>query len=79
MRTQDVVTISREWNNPQIHITVDVYGIALQMGMGDFIAALVEEMGNPTLLVSKAQLAAKPDLAKQAVIEKVKAESVKVM
>lgn len=79
MKEKEVVVISRNWNNPSISIKVTLDGISLATDLNDFMAALVEEMGNPTMLVTKAQLAARIELARAAVVEKIKAESVKVM
>lgn len=50
------VVISRHWNNPAISVSVDLDGIALSMGLADFLDAVAQEMGNPTLLVTQAML-----------------------
>lgn len=41
------VTICREWNNPQIHITVSNKDIALEMTLDDFLIALADEAAEP--------------------------------
>lgn len=50
------VVISRHWKNPAISVSVDLDGIALSMGLADFLDAVAQEMGNPTLLVTQAML-----------------------
>jgi hypothetical protein len=79
MKEKEVVVISRNWNNPSINIKVTLEGISLETSLMDYMAALVEEIGNPTMLVTKAQLATRLEAARVAVVEKIKAESVKVM
>ena len=79
MIDRDVVVISREWSKPEIKIQVNSNGIALAISLDDFVTALAAEVGSPTLLLTKAQLAAKMDFAKQVVLEKVKQESKQVM
>lgn len=64
------VVISRDWDNPQINIDITDESIGIKMRLDDFIPALVAELdaaalvagmvteiGNPTTLVTKAQLA----------------------
>lgn len=48
------VTILRKWNNPQIAITVEDTGIALEMSLDDFLLALADEVAEP--LVQSAAL-----------------------
>ena len=79
MIDKDVVVISREWANPEIRIQVNANGIALGISLDDFMAAVADEVGNPTLMLTKAQLATKMQAAKGVVLEKVKAESKRVM
>ena len=41
------VTICREWNNPQIKITVSNKNISLEMTLDDFLIALADEAAEP--------------------------------
>lgn len=66
------VIISRYWNNPKINYLVTDKEITMVTQLNDFITALATEVGNPTLLITKAQLEAKLKLASAAVCEKIK-------
>lgn len=50
------VVISRKWAKPQIEAFVTDTEVGSSMALEDFLAALVEEMGAPTMLMTKAQL-----------------------
>ena len=43
----ETVTICREWNNPQIRITVNNQLISLEMSLDDFLLALADEAAEP--------------------------------
>lgn len=53
---KEVVLISRNWDNPEIKITVTDKGISIEMSLTDFITAVSEETGNPTLMFTTEQL-----------------------
>ena len=53
------VIVARKWHNPEIVISVTADGIAIAIPLVDFIQALAVELGNPALLLTKAQLLAK--------------------
>ena len=58
-----VVVISRQWHRPEIKATISDSSVGVEMGLEDFLQAFVVELaagiGNPTLLVTKAQLLSK--------------------
>jgi hypothetical protein len=45
------VVISRHWNNPNISYTVLREGIEIQMDLDEYLLAMVEEIGNPAILM----------------------------
>ena len=75
----EYVTISRHWRKPEIHTTVTTKEIALSIKLEDYLSALVEELGSPWSIMTKAQLAEKLRVASATVVSKVKRESTKVM
>jgi hypothetical protein len=68
--------VSRKWNNPTINITMNSKEIALEMDAKEFLGTLVEIVGNPTFLVTKAQHLSKLNEAMEQVVEEVKRASV---
>lgn len=72
-----LVTVSRKWNNPQIEITVNNLEINLSISMDDFVQALLEEFGNPALVVTKGQFSSRLRQSVERVITGVKEESIK--
>lgn len=74
-----VVVVSRTWPDTAIRIDVTDIGIGISMSLVDFIAALATEAGNPTLLLTGAQLKGRLDKAAAAVCDAMKAETAKVM
>jgi hypothetical protein len=53
------IVVSRKWNSPDIEAFVSVEEIGAACSVPDFISILTDEVGNPTLLVTKAALKAK--------------------
>jgi len=53
------IVVSRKWANPTIEAFYDIEGVGSACSVSDFLDVLVEEVGNPTLLVTKAALRAK--------------------
>jgi hypothetical protein len=47
----DKVVISRHWNNPQISYSIAPEGINVQTKLDDYLVAMVEEIGNPAILL----------------------------
>lgn len=74
-----VVVVSRYWDNPDIQVTVTDRGIGIEMLIEDYVAALAAEMGNPTTLVTRAQLKERMLAAASEVIRKMKQATNKVM
>jgi hypothetical protein len=73
---KSVLTISREWHNPQIKTTITNQAISLEMSIEDFEKALVAELGKIHVTMSMDKKIKK---AIQAVIDGVKQESAKVV
>lgn len=72
-----LVTVSRKWNNPRIEIVVNNVEINLSISMEDFVQALLEEFGNPALVVTRGQFSSRLRQSVERVIAGVKEESVK--
>ena len=53
------IVVSRKWNNPTIEAFYNSEDVGAACSVSDFIDVLIEEVGNPTLLVTKAALKAK--------------------
>jgi hypothetical protein len=53
---KQVVTISRKWNNPEIMAFMDDVEVGAQVGLSDFVEAMVRVMGSPTMILTKKQL-----------------------
>jgi hypothetical protein len=68
------VVISRYWHKPEISILVKD-GISLEIGLEDYLKAVVAEMGNPTTLFTRAQLERRLLDAGRAANEKIKEAS----
>lgn len=73
----DALTISRNWHEPTIQHTVNLESIGLTISLEDFVRALKEELGSPTMIITKAQLSIRMDAAIARVISKIKEESIK--
>lgn len=76
---KEVVTVSRLWHGPQIKASISAEGIALAMSLEDFQEALLAELGNPTTLLTRAQLRTKIETAFANIVDGIKAESAKVV
>lgn len=53
------VIVSRKWKHPSIEAFMSMEEIGAKMSIEDVLVALVEEMGNPTMMITKAQLLAR--------------------
>jgi hypothetical protein len=78
-KTETKLVIRRQWNNPVIEVFISKDEVGLKMNLNDFIHALVEEVGNPTFIVTKNGL--KKRLLEKAdwVLTNVKQESARVV
>jgi hypothetical protein len=68
------LVISRHWDNPQISYQIARDGIEINMELDEYLLALVEEIGNPAimLLLTKNRLLQLLRDKSQVVCEKVK-------
>jgi len=71
--------ISRHWNNPQIHVHVNQDKIELITSTEDFVRAIVDELGEQPLLMTRKMLQSRVMSATIAVLEKIKIASAQVM
>lgn len=76
---KDVVVISREWHNPNIRMVVNPKGINISMSVDDFIMALAEEVGSPTMILTRVAFLKKLQASSFTVLDGMKRESKKVM
>jgi len=78
MLKSKIVTL-RRWDNPAVQTFLDTKTIGASMDLTDFIDALVEEMGNPATLLTKAQLKQKLETASTAVIAELKKSTASIV
>lgn len=77
---KQLVVISRAWaRDAPITISVIDTEIAVSMPLNAFIDAVVEEAGNPAMLMTMAGMRARLEKAASTVCEKMKRETGKVM
>ena len=50
------VIVSRKWKQPEVTTFVDVEQVGSSITLDDYLISLTEEIGNPTMIVSKAAL-----------------------
>lgn len=74
-----IVVVSRHWNRPDITAFVSETVVGAQMSLPQFIESLVEQTGNPAMVMTKAQLAAKLKAAADVVIDEMKKSTAKVV
>lgn len=79
MTDKKFVVVSRKWNSPQIEVAVSTEGIAISIPLTDFLKAVVQEIGNPTFLVTQVQLLAKLQVASDLVCTELKSTTKQVM
>ena len=73
------VTISRQWNHPQIRITLDDDEINIKMQLTDFLHALKQEIGKVTWTFKKESFDQQFDNAVNNVLTSMKRETSKVV
>lgn len=73
-----VITVSRKWNNPTIAAFVDTHEVGATMYLDEFIDSLLEEIGSPTFIMTKAQLASKVKTAATTIVDEMKRATVNV-
>lgn len=69
---KSVTIVSRKWNNPTIEAFMTIEEIGAVMSVDDVLVSMVEEMGNPTMMMTKKQLLAKMQAAWEAVSKEIK-------
>jgi hypothetical protein len=66
------VVVGRKWHKPDIYTRLDKEGIDLQMELDDFVLALLDELGSPTMIMTRAQLKARVHQAVEKVVSGIK-------
>lgn len=74
-----IIVISREWNNPQIEISVTDVNISIKLSLPDFIDAITQEIAHPIKVYTKKGLREQIVLAAESVCEKMKLATTRVM
>jgi hypothetical protein len=69
---KEVAVISRKWKNPQIDVFITDIEVGARMDLIPFLDALCEQVGNPTLMVTKQQLFNKLQAASVEVLREMK-------
>ena len=72
---KNTLVISRHWDNPKINVFVTTKGIQIETSLEDFLFALTQEAGNPTMLITKGMLLSALQGASSAALEKIKEAS----
>lgn len=70
------IVVSRKWNSPNIELFLDSDEIGIKISVVDFLDALVIEVGNPTLLVTKNALRLKLEDATNKIVAEMKNQTV---
>lgn len=76
---KEKVTVSRQWHHPEINIFVDTGCVGAGMSLQDFIKAMSDEVGNPTMLVTKTQLNIALNQAAERVIQEMKKKTAEIV
>lgn len=70
------IVVSRKWNNPEVTAFMENNEVGAKISLDDFINAVVEEVGNPTSLVTKQALKNRLIIASSEVIKEMKKQTV---
>jgi hypothetical protein len=73
------VVISRHWESPNISITVNEEKIEVMCKLDDFVNALCDEIGSPSLMFSRKTLRRRAFASMVMAIEKIKQATIQVM
>ena len=76
---KEKVIVSRKWRNPEIRAYATKEEVGAEIDLTAFLDSIVEEIGNPTMLVTKAALRAKLEVAKDAVLKEMKETTTQVV
>lgn len=69
---KSVAIVSRKWNNPTIEAFMTISEIGAVMDVQDVLVSMVEEIGNPTMMMTKKQLLTKMQAAWEVVQKEIK-------
>jgi hypothetical protein len=75
---KETLIVSRQWNCPAIRVFMNQKEVGAEMDIKEFLEALVENVGNPTFLVTKAQMLNKLNEAAEAVIVEMKRATIHI-
>ena len=70
------IVVSRKWNNPNVTAFMENNEVGDKISLDDFINAVVEEIGNPTSLVTKQALRNRLIIASSEVVKEMKKQTV---
>lgn len=70
------IVVSRKWSNPEINVFMEVSEIGASISLSDFLDSIVEEIGNPSTLMTKQALKAKLISASAVVVKELKDKTV---
>ena len=70
------IVVSRKWNNPEVTAFMENNEVGAKISLDDFINGVVEEVGNPTSLVTKQALKNRLIIASSEVIKEMKKQTV---
>lgn len=69
---REKIITSRKWHNPEIETFITTAEVGASISLDDFIEAVVADIGNPTMLLTKAALKAKLEEASARVLHEMK-------
>lgn len=76
---REKVIVSRKWHQPEIRTFVSIDQVGSEISLDDFLQAMVEHMGNPTLLVTKNALQSKVQQASIAVLDEMRKATIHIV
>ncbi len=79
MEVREKLVIGRKWNNPEIYTHIDVNKIELGISMENLVHALAQEVDKPALIMTKAQLEKRLQIAMTKVLSEIKRCSTEVV
>ena len=72
MKKRILVVVSRKWKQPQIEACISDSEISVSMDFEDLHAALLEELGNPLTILTKARFKLRIDTALKNVLKELR-------
>lgn len=75
---KETLIVSRQWNSPTIRVFMNQKEVGAEMDIKEFLEALVVNVGNPTLLVTKTQMLNKLNEATEAIVIEMKRATIHV-